>query len=107
MPPLRKLPARLETNPKNALELVVGRPEVKVLGVGTWDGRLELHIEVCGRRGMSVMRGAGRVQGLAGILNRTGVDGCYWVRNLVIHSWFITPGAGACATGSDESVGRD
>jgi transposase len=47
MPPVRKLPARLETDPKKALELVVGLPEVRVLGVCTWGGQLELHIETC------------------------------------------------------------
>ena len=46
MPAARKLPSYLETDPKRALELVVGLPEVIVLGVCTDGPHVELHIEM-------------------------------------------------------------
>jgi transposase len=45
MPPTRKLPVDLETDPKKMLELVVGLPEVSVLGVFTRSTHLDLHVE--------------------------------------------------------------
>jgi hypothetical protein len=45
MPLPRKLPARLETDPKKMVELLVGLPEVTVLGVFTEGVDVELHIE--------------------------------------------------------------
>ena len=45
MPPKRKLPSRLETDPTKMMELLVGLPEICVLGVYVTDERVELHIE--------------------------------------------------------------
>ena len=45
MPPQRKLPSHLETDPKKMLELLVGLPEVNVIGLHATDTRVELHIE--------------------------------------------------------------
>ena len=45
MPPKRKLPSRLETDPMKMLERLVGLPEVTVLGLFSDDARVELHIE--------------------------------------------------------------
>jgi transposase len=41
----RKLPARLETDPAKALELLVGLPEVNVLGIFVAKRHTELHVE--------------------------------------------------------------
>ena len=45
MPPARKLSAQLVTDPKEALELVVGLPEIRVLGVIVGAPHVDLHIE--------------------------------------------------------------
>jgi transposase len=45
MPPARKLPADLETDPKKILELLVGLPEVSVLGVDCSGPVVDLHVE--------------------------------------------------------------
>jgi hypothetical protein len=45
MPPTRKIPSRLETDPKKRLERLVGLPEIIVLGLFTDDEHVELHIE--------------------------------------------------------------
>jgi len=45
MPPQRKLPGHLETDPKKMLERLVGLPEVKVIGLYTTETHVELHIE--------------------------------------------------------------
>jgi hypothetical protein len=45
MPPARKLPADLETDPKKVLELLVGLPEVSVLGVDCSGPVVDLHVE--------------------------------------------------------------
>jgi hypothetical protein len=45
MPPARKLPAQLVTDPKEALELLVGLPEIRVLGVIVDATHVDLHIE--------------------------------------------------------------
>ncbi len=45
MPPKRKLPDRLQTDPRKMLERLVGLPEVMVLGLFADDERVELHIE--------------------------------------------------------------
>jgi len=45
MPLPRKLPARLETDPKKMVELLVGLPEVTVLSVFIEGVDVELHIE--------------------------------------------------------------
>ena len=45
MPCARKLPADLETDPKKVLELLVGLPEVSVLGVDTSGSVVHLHVE--------------------------------------------------------------
>ena len=50
MPPLRKLPDRLETDSKKMLERLVGLPEVTVLGLFANDVRVELHIESISER---------------------------------------------------------
>ena len=50
MPPKRKLPSRLETDPKKVLERLVGLPEVTVLGLFTDDEFVELHIESISER---------------------------------------------------------
>ena len=42
---LRNLPTELETDPKKALELVVGLPKVSVLGVNTLGSHVEFHVE--------------------------------------------------------------
>ena len=45
MPPTRKIPSRLETDPRKMLERLVGLPKVTVLGLFADDERVELHIE--------------------------------------------------------------
>jgi hypothetical protein len=45
MPPTRKIPSRLETDPKKMLERLVGLPEIIVLGLFADDEHVELHIE--------------------------------------------------------------
>ena len=45
MPPARKFPADLETDPKKVLELLVGLPEVSVLGVDCNRPVVDLHLE--------------------------------------------------------------
>src|SRR5271165_4710367 len=45
MPPLRKLPCHLETDPKKMLERLVGLPEVNVIGLHSTETHVELHIE--------------------------------------------------------------
>ena len=50
MPPLRKLPGHLETDPRRMLERLVGLPEVTVLGLSSTDERFELHIESIAER---------------------------------------------------------
>ena len=45
MPRARKLPADLETDPKKVLELLVGLPEVSVLGVDSSGPVVQLHVE--------------------------------------------------------------
>ena len=45
MPRVHKLPADLETDPKKVLELLVGLPEVSVLGVSCSGPVVELHVE--------------------------------------------------------------
>ena len=49
MPWARKLPVDLETDPKKVLELLVGLPEVSVLGVDTSGPVVQLHVETCAR----------------------------------------------------------
>ena len=50
MPPHRKLPGHLETDPKRMLERLVGLPEVTVLGLSSTDECFELHIESISER---------------------------------------------------------
>ena len=45
MPRSRNLPAELETDPKKVLEVVVGLPDVSVLGVDTSGVVVDLHVE--------------------------------------------------------------
>jgi hypothetical protein len=45
MPRSRKLPTDLETDPKKMLELLVGLPEVSVLGVDCSGPVIDLHVE--------------------------------------------------------------
>jgi transposase len=45
MPPIRKLPSYLETDPRAMLDRLIGLPEVTVLGLYSDDERVELHIE--------------------------------------------------------------
>ena len=45
MPPQRKLPDHLETDPRKMLERLVGLPEVNVIGVHSTDDHVDLHIE--------------------------------------------------------------
>lgn len=45
MPRCRKLPADLENDPKKVSELLVGLPEVSVLGVDTSGPVVQLHVE--------------------------------------------------------------
>ena len=49
MPCARKLPADLETDPKKVLELLVGLPQVSVLGVDTSSPVVHLHVEKVSR----------------------------------------------------------
>lgn len=50
MPPKRKLPDRLKTDPKKMLERLVDLPEVTVLGLFVDDACVELHIESISER---------------------------------------------------------
>jgi hypothetical protein len=50
MPPQRKLPGHLETDPTRMLERLVGLPEVNVVGLHATDDHVELHIESITRR---------------------------------------------------------
>jgi transposase len=45
MPPQRKLPGHLETDPRRMLERLVGLPEVRVIGLHATDDHVELHVE--------------------------------------------------------------
>ena len=45
MPRSRNLPAELETDPKKVLKLVVGLPDVSVLGVNISGAVVDLHVE--------------------------------------------------------------
>jgi transposase len=50
MPPQRKLPDHLETDPRKMLELLVGLPAVNVIGLHATDDHVELHIESIAER---------------------------------------------------------
>ena len=45
MPPKRKLPSKLETDPRKILERLVGLPEVTILGLFSDDTHVELQIQ--------------------------------------------------------------